>query len=150
MKPKRNEIGLPKVEGVAAVIIQEGKILAVKRAEEFMKGRIDIPAGEIEAGEDQVSALLREVKEETGYEIEALEDKPFASVDFILAGKKFHIHLFEARIISGKPVPQAGEVEEVLWTTPDILLKSALEHHLPKESIDPIISKVEALLKLKS
>lgn len=58
------------VPAVAAVIIRDGEILLVKRAYEPSKGKWSIPGGSVEWGEPLVEALKREVREETGLEIE--------------------------------------------------------------------------------
>ena len=48
---------------VRAVIFEEGKILMV----ETNRGDYKFPGGGVEAGETQTEALLREIREETGY-----------------------------------------------------------------------------------
>lgn len=58
------------VPAVAAVIVQDGKLLLIKRAVEPSKGRWSVPGGSVEWGEPLVEALKREVREETGLEIE--------------------------------------------------------------------------------
>lgn len=50
---------------VYGVIIQDGKILLSKQWEGY-----DFPGGAIELGEQTSDALIREVKEETGFEVE--------------------------------------------------------------------------------
>ncbi len=58
------------VPAVAAVIIEDGKLLLVRRAAEPSKDKWSIPGGSVEWGEPLVEALKREVREETGLEIE--------------------------------------------------------------------------------
>ena len=52
------------------MIVQDGRILLIKRAVEPSKGKWSIPGGGVEWGEPLVEALKREVREETGLEIE--------------------------------------------------------------------------------
>jgi len=59
--------------GVGAVIVQEGRVLLVQRGREPLKGRWSIPGGLIEIGEMLHEALVREVREETGLEVEPIE-----------------------------------------------------------------------------
>jgi mutator protein MutT len=58
------------VVGVGAVIVEDGKVLIVKRAHEPRKGEWSLPGGCVELGETLVDALKREVKEETGLEVD--------------------------------------------------------------------------------
>ncbi len=59
--------------GVGAVIVHEGRVLLVQRGREPLKGQWSIPGGLIEIGEMLHEAVVREVREETGLEIEPLE-----------------------------------------------------------------------------
>ena len=52
---------------VGAVIYKHNKFLLVERVpSDFMGGFVEIPSGTVEAGEDLLTALAREVQEETG------------------------------------------------------------------------------------
>ncbi|HYX11177.1 MAG TPA: NUDIX hydrolase, partial [Candidatus Acidoferrum sp.] len=53
-----------------ALCVENGRILLARRAEEPFKGRWDIPGGFLEEGEDPVAGLRRELKEETGLDVE--------------------------------------------------------------------------------
>lgn len=67
MKCKLCEFNNPK--GTAtAVILNEGKILLLKRSEEPFKGQWDLPGGFMNAGETPGEAIRREVKEELNVE----------------------------------------------------------------------------------
>jgi 8-oxo-dGTP diphosphatase len=57
------------VVGVGAVIVQDGKALIVKRAHEPRKGEWSLPGGRVELGETLVDATKREIKEETGLDV---------------------------------------------------------------------------------
>jgi len=59
--------------GVGAVIVHQGRVLLVQRGHEPLKGRWSIPGGLIEIGEMLHEAVVREVREETGLEIEPVE-----------------------------------------------------------------------------
>ena len=54
--------------GVGAVIISDGKVLLVRRANPPRKDEWSLPGGAQRIGEPIHSALLREIKEETGIE----------------------------------------------------------------------------------
>ena len=132
---------MKEVEIVAAVIIKDRTVLAVERSEDFMNGRIDLPAGHINKGEDKRVALTREVKEETGYDVEP-EQEPFGEVSIDIEGTTYLTYLYTAEITGGTPSPQEGEVARILWVAPEVLLESALEHNLPEYAINPIIEKI--------
>jgi 8-oxo-dGTP diphosphatase len=58
------------VPASGVVIVQEGKILLVKRAIEPRKGLWSLPAGFIEIDETVRECAVRELKEETGLDVE--------------------------------------------------------------------------------
>jgi 8-oxo-dGTP diphosphatase len=60
------------VLGVGALILAEGKILLVERGREPLKGYWSLPGGAVETGELLEDAMRREVREETGIEVEVL------------------------------------------------------------------------------
>jgi 8-oxo-dGTP diphosphatase len=55
---------------VAAIIINEDKVLATQRADGDFKGGWEFPGGKIELGECSEDALKREIKEELNLEIQ--------------------------------------------------------------------------------
>ena len=61
------------IPAVAGVIVRDGEILLVRRGVEPSKGKWSVPGGSVEWGETLVEALKREVREETGLEIEVGE-----------------------------------------------------------------------------
>ena len=71
-KPQREFPQAPLV-GVGAVIVQDGRVLLVRRANEPLKGHWTLPGGMLEVGESLASAVAREAKEETCLEVEPIE-----------------------------------------------------------------------------
>ena len=58
------------VPAVAAIILRDDEILLVKRGSEPGLGKWSIPGGSLEIGETLEEGLKREVREETGLQIE--------------------------------------------------------------------------------
>ena len=59
--------------GVGAVIIENARVLLVKRAHPPLKAQWYIPGGVLEVGEMVREAAIREVREETGLIVEAVD-----------------------------------------------------------------------------
>ena len=58
--------------GVGALIFERGRILMAQRGKEPLKGWWSLPGGALETGESLDTGVRREVREETGLEIEPL------------------------------------------------------------------------------
>jgi 8-oxo-dGTP diphosphatase len=56
--------------GVGAVIVEDGRVLIVKRKYDPLAGQWSIPGGAVELGETLEASIAREMLEETGLEIE--------------------------------------------------------------------------------
>ena len=53
-----------------ALVVRDGRVMLVRRAFEPFAGWWDVPGGFMDAGEHPIDAVKRELKEETGLEIE--------------------------------------------------------------------------------
>jgi 8-oxo-dGTP diphosphatase len=60
------------VLGIGALIFDRGRILLVERGKEPLKGYWSLPGGVLEIGETLEQGIVREVREETGLEVEPL------------------------------------------------------------------------------
>lgn len=58
------------VAGVGGVVIRDGEVLLVRRAYPPRAGEWSLPGGRLELGESLVEGVRREVREETGIEVE--------------------------------------------------------------------------------
>ena len=59
--------------GVGAVIVDQGRVLLVRRGREPLKGQWSLPGGLLEVGESLSAGVAREVREETGLTVEPVE-----------------------------------------------------------------------------
>ncbi len=73
VKSMQREFPSAPLTGVGAVIIDNGRVLLVQRGREPLKGHWTLPGGLLELGESLTEAVVREVREETGLEVEAVE-----------------------------------------------------------------------------
>jgi ADP-ribose pyrophosphatase YjhB (NUDIX family) len=58
------------VVGVGAVVVEGDAVLIVQRGREPLKGQWSLPGGAVELGETLDAAIAREVREETGLDVE--------------------------------------------------------------------------------
>lgn len=58
------------IVGVGAVIVDAGKVVLIRRRFEPMQGHWTLPGGGVEVGETLEAAVAREMREETGLEVE--------------------------------------------------------------------------------
>lgn len=61
------------VPGVGVAVVSDGRLLLVKRGREPGKGLWAVPGGKVELGETLTEAGRREVREETGLDVEVGE-----------------------------------------------------------------------------
>jgi 8-oxo-dGTP diphosphatase len=104
--------------GVGALIFRDDRILLVRRANPPLEGEWSIPGGLVETGETTKQAIIREVREETGLEVEPV--KLVEVFERILrdqhARVEYHFVLIDhlCRIVSGETHADS-DVSEVRW-----------------------------------
>lgn len=105
----------PRVLVVAALLSRDGRVLVSRRrADQAMPLKWEFPGGKVEPGESPAAALVREVREELGCEVEVARIEevvfhPYADFDLLML-------VYRCRVIAG--VPTALAVGEVAWVTP--------------------------------
>lgn len=114
------------IEVVAAIIVEEDKVLATQRGYGEFPGGWEFPGGKVELGETLESALKREIKEEldVGIEIDTYID----TVEYDYPYFHLTMHCYKCRMLNGllklkeheaaKWVSQ-NELKEVDWLAAD-------------------------------
>jgi 8-oxo-dGTP diphosphatase len=106
------------VVGVGAVLICDGKILLEKRKNEPGKGKWSIPGGLVELGENAEQTVIREVKEETGLEVEKPEHIDVVNnVTRDANGEiKYHFVIIDYFVkLKGGKMKAMSDAEELKW-----------------------------------
>ena len=70
-------------------MVRDGKLLLIKRGVEPSKEKWSVPGGRVEWGETLIEAVKREVREETGLEIEV--GQVAGVYDLIVQGSRFKV-----------------------------------------------------------
>jgi bis(5'-nucleosidyl)-tetraphosphatase len=112
---ENNEKPLKQERSYGAVVINlKGEVLI-----EYMKlGHVSLPKGHIENGETPVMCAKREIKEETGLEVEI--DTSFQAEESYspFAGVWKKVTFFLASPLNGDLTPQEEEVQALKWLKP--------------------------------
>ncbi|MGB7102714.1 MAG: NUDIX hydrolase [Xanthobacteraceae bacterium] len=106
---------------VSAAIFRDGRVLIVRRAQPPANGLYTLPGGVVEIGETLIEAVSREVREETGLEIEphglAGYRQVIARDDTGRIERHFVILPFAARWLAGE-ILLNDELAEGHWLAP--------------------------------
>ncbi len=121
--------GLPMHYSVGAIIRQEDKY--------FLVDRVSVPlghacvAGHVDDGEDFDSALVREVKEESGFDVvkyKLLFDEEVNKNNTCKKGVSVHHWRVYDVVVSGKPIKNDKETKSSGWYSKDEIRNLNLEH----------------------
>lgn len=106
----------------AGIIVKDRKMLMTKRRDlrpEF-NNKWEFPGGGVENGETFSETLVREVKEETGYSVQKIEQLPDILTTVVLNSREnYQVHLVMSvcKIMSGKFNPADAETSGHGWFT---------------------------------
>ena len=102
---------------VGAIITDRaGRLLLIKRGHDPEAGRWSVPGGRIEPGETDQEAVIREVREETGLEVEVGRlvgevERPAPG------GRRLQIRDYAATVTGGGLMP-GDDAAETRWVSP--------------------------------
>lgn len=111
------------VLGVGAVICNDrGEVLLIRRSNAPRAGEWSLPGGKVEFGETLRAALVREIREETGLEVEALDLIDVAEIgcdsEAGTKGKQYVLVDFRARVVGGM-LAAGSDAADARWFTLD-------------------------------
>jgi len=94
-----------------ALIDADGRILLAKRpAHKPMPGLWEFPGGKLEPGETPEAALIREMREELGIEVEAKCLAPLTFASHAYEASHLLMPLYICRTWTGEPEPREGQI----------------------------------------
>lgn len=99
---------------VGGAVLDGGRLLAARRSAPIaLAGRWELPGGKVEPGETPEEALVRELREELGIEVEPLDRIPgeWAPRPGLV------LRVWTARLVSGEPRPLQDH-DELRWLAP--------------------------------
>jgi len=112
----------------AGLVWKDGKLLITKRPEgSHLAGYWEFPGGKQELGESLEACLEREIREELGMEVSAVEHLLQINHDY--ETKSITLHLFQCSWLSGTPKPMG--CDELRWVRPEDLA----DYRLPPPDI---------------
>lgn len=126
-----------RIEVVAAIILDQGKIFATQRGYGEFKDGWEFPGGKMEQGETPEQALKREIREELDVEIEV--GQLFDTVEYDYPSFHLTMHCFLCTIKSGELVLKEHEaakwldkesLNSVEWLPADLDLIEKLKNAL--------------------
>ena len=123
-----------------ALVDSEGRVLLQQRAPgRQMAGLWEFPGGKIEEGELPEAALIRELKEELGIDVDAASLAPAAFASAPVGERHMLLLLYICRAWLGTPQPL--DASALMWVRPGDM------HALPMPPADePLIGLLEKLL----
>jgi 8-oxo-dGTP diphosphatase len=128
--------------GVGAIIIDESRVVLVRRAKEPSKGKWSIPGGLTRLGETLVHSVIREAAEETGLSVNVgplveLVERVFHDKDGRI---QFHYVIADYKCMAdGGELKAGSDAMEVCWAPRDALDNFAL----PKITLEVINKALE-------
>jgi 8-oxo-dGTP diphosphatase len=128
---------MKRIEVVAGLITDGGKIFATQRGYGDQKGFWEFPGGKMEPGETPQQALARELKEELA--IDVIVGKFLCTVEHDYPAFHLTMHCFYCSVVGGELTLleheaakwlSMSELHSVNWLPADIEVVAALERNL--------------------
>jgi 8-oxo-dGTP pyrophosphatase MutT (NUDIX family) len=127
------------VVAVAAVVVDRGRVLAMRRApaNQAGPGLWETLSGRVEHGEEPLAALRREIAEECALEVE-VETRPFDAYAAQRRGQPMIVVVYRARFVGGE-VTMSDEHDAWAWLTAD--------EFAARSTLAPLVNSVRRALR---
>lgn len=130
------------VNVVAALIINQDKVLATQRGYGEFKDGWEFPGGKIEPGETPEQAIKREIREELATDIRV--EQPLTTVEYDYPSFHLSMECFICKVERGNPTLleheaarwlSYDELDDVEWLPADQLVVTEFNKYLVKRSV---------------
>ena len=114
-----NRHSITRVSQKAIIFRNDGRILVIRRTKTapFRPLYWDLPGGELDYGEDMRIGIIREIKEETGLEVENLS--VINALSEANDNNEFWVTICYRADSKGTQVVLSYEHDQFMWVTPD-------------------------------
>lgn len=102
---------------VGGIIEKNGKYLLVQEKKEDCYGKWNLPSGHLELEENLVNGAIREIREETGYNVEITGISLIGNDNFAI------IIIFSSNSLNSKNIYNTKEILNIKWFSYDEILK---------------------------
>jgi ADP-ribose pyrophosphatase YjhB (NUDIX family) len=133
--PKPDLTRLRRTTAAAVVFDAQGRLLLHRRSD---NGHWALPGGALETGETAEQSIIREVKEETGYDVKVIRligiysDPRHTTITYPEGDTVSYVSLlFECAVVGGAPA-LSDESTAVDWFPPDALPQPFHAGHIPR------------------
>lgn len=111
----------PSAATAAFIFNDKGELLVARRAKEPAKGTLDLPGGFIDNNETAEQGIAREIKEETGMDVEKVSYLFSLPNIYIYSGMEVHtLDMFFVAYVCGDQEPKAADdAAELMWMATD-------------------------------
>ena len=109
----------PRASTAAFILNSKGELLIAKRAKEPAMGTLDLPGGFVDNAETAEQGMVREIKEETGLDIQPESIEYLFSIPNVYRYSGMDIHtldlFFLCRVDDEQTVAAADDAAELAW-----------------------------------